>query len=137
MHAASDKQTNKQTNKQNSHASFFALASLLRFGGELLHERTRMKQDGGFLIPGDDMIWPLKVFHYILPIKYATRSMNYVDNIDAEYDGCKKYQDDPDVRSKFNKQKERKRKAKSASIMDGHLGFESTPMDCAVLWTVR
>ena len=49
---------------------------------------------GGFLLPGADMYWPLKIFFYILPIKYATRSMNYVDNIDAKYDGCHNYMDD-------------------------------------------
>ena len=48
---------------------------------------------GGFLIPGEDMIWPLKIFYYPLPIKYTTRSMNYIDNIDAEYDACEEYDD--------------------------------------------
>ena len=49
---------------------------------------------GGFLIPGEDIYWPLKIFFYILPIKYTVRSMNYVDNIDAKFDGCAKYDDD-------------------------------------------
>ena len=44
---------------------------------------------GGFLIPGEDIYWPLKIFFYILPIKYTVRSMNYVDNIDAKFDGCR------------------------------------------------
>merc|ERR1711988_985643 len=26
---------------------------------------------GGFLLPGEDMYWPLKIFFYILPIKYG------------------------------------------------------------------
>ena len=34
---------------------------------------------GGFLIPGEDMIWPLKIFFYIMPIKYTVRAMVYTD----------------------------------------------------------
>lgn len=30
---------------------------------------------GGFLIPAADMIWPLKLFFYILPLKYGCRAM--------------------------------------------------------------
>jgi len=44
---------------------------------------------GGFLIPGSDMVWPLKVFFYIVPFKFGLRSMYYYDNIDATYEACK------------------------------------------------
>ena len=44
---------------------------------------------GGFLIPGKDMIWPLKIFYYILPLKYGVRSMVYAEFIDADWSKCK------------------------------------------------
>ena len=45
---------------------------------------------GGFLIPGEDMIWPLKIFFYIMPMKYTVRTMVYTDYIHSEYDSCDK-----------------------------------------------
>ena len=45
---------------------------------------------GGFLIPGSDMIWPLKIFFYIMPMKYTIRTMVYSDFIHSEYDSCDK-----------------------------------------------
>ena len=45
---------------------------------------------GGFLIPGEDMVWPLKIFFYIMPIKYTVRSMVYTDFHFSEYDSCDK-----------------------------------------------
>lgn len=44
---------------------------------------------GGFLIPGDDMVWPLKVFYYILPIKYSVRSMVWAEYHQSTWDACK------------------------------------------------
>jgi hypothetical protein len=49
---------------------------------------------GGFLIPGEDMIWPFKIFFYILPLKYTVRSMIYAEFIDSKYDSCSKYDDE-------------------------------------------
>jgi ABC-type multidrug transport system ATPase subunit len=51
---------------------------------------------GGFLIPGEDMIWPFKIFYYILPLKYSIRSMIYTEFIDSKYDNCnkKRYEDE-------------------------------------------
>lgn len=51
---------------------------------------------GGFLIPGEDMIWPFKIFYYILPLKYTIRSMIYTEFIDSRYDSCDKtkYEDE-------------------------------------------
>ena len=48
---------------------------------------------GGFLIPGKDMIWPLKIFYYILPLKYGVRSMVYAEFIDADWSKCKTFAD--------------------------------------------
>jgi hypothetical protein len=44
---------------------------------------------GGFLIPGEDMVWPLKVFYYILPIKYSVRSMVWAEFHQADFAKCK------------------------------------------------
>jgi len=44
---------------------------------------------GGFLIPGDDMVWPLKVFYYILPLKYSVRSMVWAEYHQSEWQKCK------------------------------------------------
>ncbi|KAJ1458264.1 P-loop containing nucleoside triphosphate hydrolase protein [Pelagophyceae sp. CCMP2097] len=30
---------------------------------------------GGFLIAGKDMVWPLKIFYYVMPLRYGVRSM--------------------------------------------------------------
>ena len=51
---------------------------------------------GGFLIPGEDMVWPFKLFYYILPLKYTIRSMVYTEFIDSKYDSCDKnrYEDE-------------------------------------------
>ena len=42
------------------------------------------------------MIWPFKIFYYILPLKYSIRSMIYTEFIDSKYDNCnkKRYEDD-------------------------------------------
>ena len=46
---------------------------------------------GGFLIAGKDMVWPLKVFFYITPLKYTVRSMVYTEFVDSKYDSCDNY----------------------------------------------
>jgi hypothetical protein len=42
----------------------------------------------GVLIPGADLVWPLKLFFYILPMKYGLRSMVYTEFIDSTYKDC-------------------------------------------------
>ncbi|KAJ1462981.1 P-loop containing nucleoside triphosphate hydrolase protein [Pelagophyceae sp. CCMP2097] len=34
---------------------------------------------GGFLVPGKDMVWPLKIFYYITPSRYGVRSMVHTE----------------------------------------------------------
>lgn len=43
----------------------------------------------GLLIPGSDLVWPLKVFFYILPLKYSFRSMMYIEYVDSKWGACK------------------------------------------------
>eukprot|EP00039_Didymoeca_costata_P000872 m.47690 g.47690 ORF g.47690 m.47690 type:complete len:632 (+) comp10525_c0_seq2:112-2007(+) len=42
----------------------------------------------GFLIPVDDIIWPFKLFAYILPLRYSVRSLVYNEYIDATFEAC-------------------------------------------------
>jgi len=42
----------------------------------------------GFLIPPDDLVWPLKIFHYTLPFKYTLHSVIYNEFIDSTYPVC-------------------------------------------------
>lgn len=42
----------------------------------------------GFLIAAEDMIWPFKIFYYILPMKYGIRSMGYLEYHDSTYKKC-------------------------------------------------
>jgi len=44
----------------------------------------------GFLIPVQDMVWPLKVFFYIMPFRYALHSMNFLEFFESRFHG---YQD--------------------------------------------
>jgi energy-coupling factor transporter ATP-binding protein EcfA2 len=42
----------------------------------------------GFLVPPDDLYWPLKTFHYIFPYGYWTRSSVYVTFSEATWIAC-------------------------------------------------
>jgi hypothetical protein len=42
----------------------------------------------GFLVPADDLYWPLKTFHYIFPYGYWTRSSCYVTFSEATWIPC-------------------------------------------------
>ena len=42
----------------------------------------------GWLIRAEDIIWPLRVFAYILPLRFTLRSMIYLEFIDSEYEPC-------------------------------------------------
>ena len=46
---------------------------------------------GGFLIPVDDIHWPLKLFHWMFPLGFALRSITHEDFVDASWDACDKY----------------------------------------------
>lgn len=46
---------------------------------------------GGFLIPVKDIVWPLRVFHYLFPLGYAARGMTYSELVNSRYDACDKY----------------------------------------------
>eukprot|EP00616_Rhizochromulina_sp_CCMP1243_P005891 CAMPEP_0118998186 /NCGR_PEP_ID=MMETSP1173-20130426/62939_1 /TAXON_ID=1034831 /ORGANISM="Rhizochromulina marina cf, Strain CCMP1243" /LENGTH=888 /DNA_ID=CAMNT_0006949667 /DNA_START=69 /DNA_END=2736 /DNA_ORIENTATION=- len=41
----------------------------------------------GFLIPVEDMVWPLKIFFYIMPFRYALHSMNFLEFHDSFFHG--------------------------------------------------
>jgi len=44
---------------------------------------------GGFLVGNDDVVWPIRTFAYILPLKYCVKSMVYAEYIDADdYGAC-------------------------------------------------
>jgi len=44
---------------------------------------------GGFLVGNDDVVWPIRTFAYILPLKYCIKSMVYSEYIDADdYTPC-------------------------------------------------
>lgn len=43
---------------------------------------------GGFLLPPDDLFWPLKVFYYALPFNYYIRTMVHTVIPDQEFDPC-------------------------------------------------
>eukprot|EP00403_Amphidinium_massartii_P011216 CAMPEP_0178424242 /NCGR_PEP_ID=MMETSP0689_2-20121128/28108_1 /TAXON_ID=160604 /ORGANISM="Amphidinium massartii, Strain CS-259" /LENGTH=649 /DNA_ID=CAMNT_0020045871 /DNA_START=81 /DNA_END=2030 /DNA_ORIENTATION=- len=42
----------------------------------------------GWLIPRDDIIWPFRLFSYILPLRYTIRGMVYLEIIDTDYEPC-------------------------------------------------
>ena len=42
----------------------------------------------GIFLPLDDMFWPFKVFYYILPMSYFSRSFIYATLVDAEFQTC-------------------------------------------------
>ena len=39
----------------------------------------------GIMIPADEVIWPFRLFVYILPLFYSVKSVAYLDAIDASY----------------------------------------------------
>lgn len=43
---------------------------------------------GGWLISEADLIWPFKLFYYIMPMKYTVRGTLYQDMIGSTYDDC-------------------------------------------------
>lgn len=51
----------------------------------------------GVMIPKDEVIWPFRVFVYILPLNWSVKTVAYLDAIDADYDGA--YYCDENVRS--------------------------------------
>jgi len=48
----------------------------------------------GFLIPGEDMVWPFKAFTWILPLRWTIRGMVYNEMIDGTYEQCDLSSDD-------------------------------------------
>ena len=42
----------------------------------------------GMMVPINDVVWPFRVFGYILPLKYALRSMVYEEFIDQNWHGA-------------------------------------------------
>merc|ERR1712226_807472 len=42
----------------------------------------------GFLISEKDLVWPFKLFYYIMPMKYSVRGTFYQDMIDSKYKAC-------------------------------------------------
>lgn len=42
----------------------------------------------GVMVPEDQVIWPFRVFFYIMPLKWSISSNAYLDAIDAEYEGA-------------------------------------------------
>jgi hypothetical protein len=42
----------------------------------------------GAMVPLDDVVWPLKVMGWIMPLKYALRSMIYQEFIDTDWRGA-------------------------------------------------
>jgi len=48
---------------------------------------------GGFLIPVEDIVWPLRAIHWTFPLGFTIRGMVYSDTVDASYDACDEYSD--------------------------------------------
>ncbi len=51
----------------------------------------------GVMIPADEVIWPFRIFVYVLPLFYSVKTVTYLDAIDATYK--KAYFCDESVRS--------------------------------------
>lgn len=49
---------------------------------------------GGFLIPIEDIVWPLRALHYVFPLGFSIRGMVFSDTVNARYDACDKYDAD-------------------------------------------
>ena len=42
----------------------------------------------GIFLPLDDMFWPFKIFYYILPMPYFSRTFIYASMVDEEFETC-------------------------------------------------